>query len=114
MSAPTGWTGYLAPEGFENDLREELGEVALAHGRLLFALGQQCERLGDWAHTRRLLQVVGRVLAGMDNRLRIEGHTDGLKFGNGPAGYGNWELSSERANAARRRRQSVARVLSRR
>jgi len=54
------------------------------------------------AHTRRLLQVVGRVLAGMDNRLRIEGHTDGLKFGNGPAGYGNWELSSERANAARR------------
>jgi len=34
--------------------------------------------------------------------VRIEGHTDGLKYGNGPAGYSNWELSTERANAARR------------
>jgi chemotaxis protein MotB len=25
-----------------------------------------------------------------------------LKYGNGPAGYSNWELSTERANAARR------------
>jgi chemotaxis protein MotB len=38
----------------------------------------------------------------MPNLVRIEGHTDGLKYGNGPAGYTNWELSTERANAARR------------
>ena len=34
---PTGWIGYLAPRGFEADLRAELGAVALEHGRLLFA-----------------------------------------------------------------------------
>ena len=52
--------------------------------------------------TRQLLNTIGQVLSGLTNRLRIEGHTDSRQFGGGPAGYGNWELSSERANAARR------------
>ena len=49
-----------------------------------------------------LLRLIGTVLKDMPNMVRIEGHTDGLKYGNGPAGYTNWELSTERANAARR------------
>ena len=49
-----------------------------------------------------LLRLMGSVLKDMPNMVRIEGHTDGLKYGNGPAGYSNWELSTERANAARR------------
>ena len=49
-----------------------------------------------------LLRLIGSVLKDMPNLVRIEGHTDGLKYGNGPAGYTNWELSTERANAARR------------
>ncbi len=49
-----------------------------------------------------LLRVIGSALKDMDNMVRIEGHTDGLRFSNGPAGYTNWELSTERANAARR------------
>ena len=53
-------------------------------------------------HTRTLLRTVGRVLSGVPNKVRVEGHTDNKPFGNGPAGYTNWELSSERANAARR------------
>ena len=52
--------------------------------------------------TRQLLATIGRVLSTLNNRLRIEGHTDSRQFGGGPTGYGNWELSSERANAARR------------
>jgi len=52
--------------------------------------------------TRQLLNTIGKVLSGLNNRLRIEGHTDSRRFGGGAAGYGNWELSSERANAARR------------
>jgi chemotaxis protein MotB len=52
--------------------------------------------------TRQLLTMIGKVLSGLPNRLRIEGHTDSRQFGGGPEGYGNWELSSERANAARR------------
>jgi chemotaxis protein MotB len=53
-------------------------------------------------HTKTLLRTVGRVLSGVPNKVRVEGHTDNKPFGNGPAGYTNWELSSERANAARR------------
>ena len=54
------------------------------------------------AATRSLLQTIGRVLADMDTLMRIEGHTDARPFSGRPDGYGNWELSSERANAARR------------
>ena len=53
-------------------------------------------------YASRLLRLVGSVLKDMPNMVRIEGHTDGLKYGNRPAGYSNWELSTERANAARR------------
>lgn len=37
-----------------------------------------------------------------DHRLRIEGYTDATKYAGGDLVYGNWELSAERANAARR------------
>lgn len=51
---------------------------------------------------RNLMRIIGRVLADMPNLVRIEGHTDGLRYPGSPAGYSNWELSTERANAARR------------
>ena len=38
----------------------------------------------------------------MPNRLTISGHTDASQYAAGDRGMGNWELSSERANAARR------------
>ncbi|MGE5547176.1 MAG: SAM-dependent methyltransferase [Solirubrobacterales bacterium] len=44
---PTGLTGYLAAEGFEADLRAELGEVVQEHGRLLLAPGPA--RPAAWA-----------------------------------------------------------------
>jgi len=52
----------------------------------------------------RLLQVLGAELGKMPNQIVIEGHTDSRPFRNvvPTAGYGNWELSSDRANAARR------------
>ena len=37
-----------------------------------------------------------------DNPLKIEGYTDATPYSGGITGYGNWELSAERANAARR------------
>ena len=37
----------------------------------------------------------------MPNSISIEGHTDSLPYAV-EAGYGNWELSADRANAARR------------
>jgi chemotaxis protein MotB len=51
---------------------------------------------------RRLLRVIGKSLNDNSGKIRIEGHTDATKFANGEAGYTNWELSSERANVARR------------
>jgi chemotaxis protein MotB len=36
------------------------------------------------------------------HKLKIEGYTDSMPYSGGAVGYGNWELSSERANAARR------------
>ncbi|MFO1296840.1 MAG: flagellar motor protein MotB [Rubrivivax sp.] len=51
---------------------------------------------------RELLRELGNVLAGVPNRLTIEGHTDAMPFPGGERGYSNWELSADRANATRR------------
>jgi len=52
--------------------------------------------------TRTLLQEIADNISGLPNPLVIKGHTDATSFGGGAEGYSNWELSSERANAARR------------
>jgi len=56
------------------------------------------------ASMRSLLRAVGGLLATVPNRLTLEGHTDAQPFGAGraDAGYSNWELSADRANASRR------------
>jgi chemotaxis protein MotB len=50
---------------------------------------------------RALLQTLASQLGKMSNKLLVEGHTDAKPFPGGAA-YTNWELSTERANAARR------------
>ena len=49
---------------------------------------------------RSVLTMVGGVLARIPGDVVVEGHTDALPFGR--QGYSNWELSVDRANAARR------------
>jgi chemotaxis protein MotB len=53
-------------------------------------------------YMRELLREIGMVLAEVPNRLTLEGHTDAAPFAGGGLGYGNWELSADRANASRR------------
>ena len=53
-------------------------------------------------YMRELLREIGAVLAEVPNRLTLEGHTDAAPFAGGTIGYGNWELSADRANASRR------------
>ncbi len=48
-----------------------------------------------------VLQVVGSELSTLSHPIVLEGHTDAAKF-SPDASYTNWELSSDRANAARR------------
>jgi chemotaxis protein MotB len=52
----------------------------------------------------QLLQRLGTEISRLPNRLVIEGHTDSRPYRNAAlsSGYGNWELSTDRANAARR------------
>jgi len=53
-------------------------------------------------HMRDLLRAIGEVLSDAPNRITLEGHTDATPFPGGDRGYGNWELSADRANASRR------------
>ena len=63
---------------------------------------QQAE---DWALARREpvaeQHFHAALLSGTPHRIALAGHTDETPF-QAPRGYGNWELSSDRANAARR------------
>src|SRR5579864_754137 len=50
---------------------------------------------------RELLQLLAGELGKLPNKLSIEGHTDSKPY-SGRNNYGNWELSTDRANSARR------------
>ncbi|MDE2415345.1 MAG: flagellar motor protein MotB [Comamonadaceae bacterium] len=53
-------------------------------------------------YMRDILREIGAALGGVENRVSLAGHTDATPYGNGERGYGNWELSADRANASRR------------
>ncbi len=51
--------------------------------------------------TKLLLEQITEVILEMPNELSVRGHTDAARYAPG-AQYTNWELSADRANAARR------------
>ena len=53
-------------------------------------------------HTRQIMREIGRALGDVEYKIGISGHTDAAPFPGGERGYGNWDLSADRANAARR------------
>ncbi len=53
-------------------------------------------------YMRDLLGKIGTVLNEVDNKITLSRHTDAYAYQNGQRGYGNWELSADRANASRR------------
>ncbi len=50
---------------------------------------------------RQILALLGKELSALPNPVRLQGYTDALPY-SGRAGYDNWNLSADRANAARR------------
>ncbi len=56
---------------------------------------------GMYTHTHDLLEMVAKVIIEMPQTIAISAHTDATPFA-ASAGYTNWELSSDRANAVRR------------
>lgn len=79
----------VTPEGLRIQLVDQEGRSMFEAG------GAQLN-----ARAKKLLSAVANVAADLPNRLSIAGHTDGSP----PSARGttNWELSSDRANAARR------------
>ncbi|HLG55928.1 MAG TPA: flagellar motor protein MotB [Vicinamibacterales bacterium] len=50
--------------------------------------------------TVQILVVISKELGGLGNAVALEGHTDSRKYA--ASSYANWELSTDRANSARR------------
>lgn len=55
-----------------------------------------------YEHTERVLNMVISVINSMPQDISISGHTDAVPMGGPDSTYTNWELSADRANAARR------------
>lgn len=85
----------LSVEVVKDGLRVELRDM---DNRPLFPPGST--QLYDEAE--QLFIVLGKEINKLPNKVMITGHTDANPYMQGFAGYGNWELSTERANAARR------------
>ena len=72
-------------------------QIVDAQNRAMFAIGSS--RLQDY--TDLILRELSTYLNSVPNRISLTGHTDTTPYG-AQAGYTNWELSADRANAARR------------
>jgi chemotaxis protein MotB len=81
----------VTPEGLRIELVER-------DGSLFFEVGSAQVKPA----MTQLLSVITSVLRPLPNELTVEGHTDVRQYSRERVGYGNWELSSDRANSARR------------
>ena len=83
----------------EEGLRIELIEAD--DGETFFAFGSAVLKPA----ARQALRVIASQLESATSTIVVEGHTDAVPFGS--AGYSNWELSSDRAQAARRQLEAA-------
>jgi chemotaxis protein MotB len=72
-------------------------ELLDAEQQTFFASGSAALAAG----TEKVLEVIARELGTLKNSIMIEGHTDSRPYATTDV-YSNWELSADRANAARR------------
>lgn len=86
----------ITPEGLRIQILD-------AQNRPMFDLGSS--RLKPY--TYELLREVASYLRTVPNRMSITGHTDTTPYA-GITGYTNWDLSTDRANAARRALESAS------
>ncbi|MEY4760688.1 MAG: hypothetical protein RLZZ200_544 [Pseudomonadota bacterium] len=81
----------LTPEGLRIQIVDQ-------QSRAMFDSGSS--QLKDY--TVKILAELAKHLNTVPNRLSVSGHTDAKPYGGTGKGYTNWELSADRANAARR------------
>ncbi len=94
-SALKGLDGHVEISVTAEGLRIEFGEGLI--GDATFASGSAV--MTD--PMLRAIAILGAEISPLPNEVIIEGHTDAVPLRR-PGGYSNWELSSDRANAARR------------
>ena len=80
----------ITAEGLRIDLLESSGSAFFDSGSA--GMGPEAERI---------FAVIAHELGTLDNTIVVEGHTDSQQYANAER-YTNWELSADRANAARR------------
>src|SRR5690625_4641620 len=73
-------------------------QIVDQQNRPMFAMGSAQVQ----PYMREILRSLSQPLNELPNRLLIAGHTDAHQYSRGEREYSNWELSSDRANAARR------------
>ena len=78
---------------FEGGVRTQLVDKA---GKSMFDLGSS----EPTPLATRIMQVIGDQIKDLPNSVSVEGHTDSLAYRS--SSYGNWELSTERALAAKK------------
>jgi chemotaxis protein MotB len=66
--------------------------------RPMFELGEATLQ----PYAAKLLRTIGGVVERLPNSVSLSGHTDATTYRGFGAGYSNWELSIDRANASRR------------
>lgn len=66
--------------------------------RPMFELGEATLQ----PYAAKLLRTIGAVINPLPNGISLSGHTDATPYRGRGAGYSNWELSMDRANASRR------------
>ena len=80
----------VTPEGLKIELIDKTGSSFFDSGSALLR-----------GEAVRVLSLIAAEIGKLENDLIVEGHTDSRPFGVSEQ-YGNWELSVDRANAARR------------
>lgn len=91
-------------EWFTDSVTIEVTEDGLSiqivdrQNRPIFDLGSSQMR----AYALEILWAIADILNQVPNLISIYGHTDSLPYGANDGQYTNWELSADRANAARR------------
>ncbi|HAN56505.1 MAG TPA: motility protein MotB, partial [Betaproteobacteria bacterium] len=73
-------------------------QIVDAKNRPMFALSKATLE----PYTKEILHDIGHTLNDVPNKVSLSGHTDASPYSGGGAGYSNWELSADRANASRR------------
>jgi chemotaxis protein MotB len=86
--------GSMLVDNTQEGLRVQITDT---EGLAMFPSGSSAM----FGHTKALLDLVGRVVNQLPNKVAITGHTDAIPFRD-PSGYTNWELSADRALASRR------------